>query len=240
MVESADFDGLNDYMARGAALTGAANSKSGIVSTRIRIDGTDNAVQYSIVESTHFILCRVISNGLPGSNAFLIQGTNLGSSVILNISTATAYTQSATWLHVLASWDIASAATHLYVNDADDKDPTVVATNDTIVYTDTNFQVGAGGGSLNKVDGCLAEVYFAPGQYLDFSVTNNRRKFITSSLKPVYLGTNGAGPTGTAPAVYLHLDPSETVANFATNRGTGGDFTITGALAAGSTSPSDF
>lgn len=39
--------------------------------------------------------------------------------------------------------------------------------------------------------------------------------------------------------IYFHLDPAEAPADFATNRGTGGNFSITGALTAGSTSPSD-
>jgi hypothetical protein len=39
--------------------------------------------------------------------------------------------------------------------------------------------------------------------------------------------------------MYHHLDNGEAVANFATNRGTGGNFTITGTLDTASTSPSD-
>ena len=81
---------------------------------------------------------------------------------------------------------------------------------------------------LSAFNGALAEVYFAPGQYLYFSIASNRRKFISRTGKPVHLGTTGMLPTGTAPLVYHHLDDAEAVANFATNRGTGGNFTITG------------
>ena len=90
-----------------------------------------------------------------------------------------------------------------------------------------------------KLKGFFAEVSFAFGQSLDFSIVSNRRKFLSAGGKPVFLGADGSLPTGTAPIIYQHLDDGEAVANFATNRGTGGDFTITGTLDTGSTSPSD-
>ena len=244
MVESADFDGTNDYMTRGAALTGVSNSKSGILSFWVRIDGSVSTSQYSVLgslTSQRFYCVRFTS---ASSNFVGISGYNSSGTSILGLQTSTAYTNSATWRHFLFSWDLASTAGHLYVNDSDDLNSGLnVLTNDSVDYaSETNWQIGASGISAgsNKFDGCIAELYFAPGQYLDFSVTNNRRRFITSSLKPVYLGKDGAGPTGTAPLVYLHLDPSEALTNFATNRGTGGDFSITGTLTAGSSSPSDF
>ena len=238
MVESADFDGTNDWMTRGADLTGISDGKTGIISAWIRVDGSVSSSQYTFLAniSGHFIFCR-FSTGQIG----ILGTTSSGGGAIISLASAGTYTNSSTWLHCLFGWDLANAASAMYINDVSVKDPGSPTTNDIIDYTSTDWIVGAsstGGG--NKNDGCIAELYFAPGQYLDFSVTNNRRKFITSSLKPVYLGADGAGPTGTAPAIYLHLDPGETVADFATNRGTGGNFTITGALTAGSTSPSDF
>jgi hypothetical protein len=85
----------------------------------------------------------------------------------------------------------------------------------------------------------MAELYFAPGQYLDFSTESNRRKFITAIGTPMDLGSDGSAPTGTAPLVYQRLAAGETVANFATNRGTSDDFSIIGTLVTGSSSPSD-
>ena len=235
MLESADFDGSNDYMTRGAGLTGAADSKTGIASFWVRLDGGDSSVQSFVTGATHFAINRGTGGGV-----FQVLGYNASSTVILSMISSTGHSASSTWLHVLASWDLASTTGKIYVNDVDDTSGSSFFSNDSIDYTDTDNAVGAFTDGTNKVNGCLAEVYFAPGQYLDFSVVNNRRRFITSSGKPVYLGADGAGPTGTAPLVYFHLSPSEAVANFATNRGTGGNFTITGVLAAGSTSPSDF
>ena len=118
---------------------------------------------------------------------------------------------------------------------------TITNTNDTIAYAGaTNWGLGAvvGTGS-GKIFGSLAEFYFAPNQYLDFSNIYNRRKFISSTGKPVFLGSSGALPTGTSPIIYNHINKAEAAANFALNRGTGGNFTITGILDTASTSPSD-
>lgn len=231
--DSADFS--SDYMLRGAGLTGAADSKSGVLSWWMRLDGGDGSSLH-VLNSTgnNIIALRRTDNivGIGGENA-------AGTEILLLRSTGT-YTAGAAWLHVLASWDLATGAGHLYINDANDLDTgTDVLTNDTIDYTVADWAVGGTPVPAATFDGCLADVYFAPGQYLDLSLVHNRRKFISASGKPVHLGTTGALPTGTAPLIYLHLDDAEAVANFATNRGTGGDFSITGTLATGSSSPSD-
>lgn len=237
--DSADFDGTSDYMTRGAGLTGAANAKTGIFSAWIRLDGGDGA-QIEMLHGT-------VSLGggdtrfhcFRGSgNKISIFGFNAAGISILNVATVASYTAGATWYHVLSSWDLASAATHLFINDVSDES-TVTATDDTIDYTLGDWAIGAMPSTIQKFNGCLAEFYFAPGQYLDFSAIANRRKFISAGGNPVVLGADGSFPTGTAPLVYQHLADGEAVANFATNRATGGDFTITGTLTTGSTSPSD-
>jgi len=234
MVESANFDGTSDYMTIASALSGVSNSKTGIMSFWHKPAGAGTA--------------RTIYACSPPVDAFnvILQATDLiqvaganGSTTVLGFSTATSSLSAGSWHHVLFSWDLSSATLNSYVDDASSIQGSPTLTNSAIAYA-SQTEVVFGNSGSNKPNGDFAEFYFAPGQYLDFSVVSNRRKFITSSLKPVYLGTDGAGPTGAAPSIYLHLDPGETVADFAMNRGTGGDFTITGALAAGSTSPSDF
>ena len=231
IVDAADFDGTNDYMTRGAGLTGAADSKSGIVSFWYRIDGGDGAQRYLMSADSGIVIQQFTDNKI------YVDTTNSALSSIMSMNTS-AIVASATWRHILASWDLSTASLNLYVNDVSDK--TVVTNiNDTIDYTTTNFSIGAAFNGTFKTNGCLAEFYFAPGQYLDFSNENNRRKFISALGKPVHLGTNGSLPTGTAPIVYQHIDDGEAVANFATNRGTGGNLTITGTLDTATTSPSD-
>src|SRR3990167_3851371 len=73
LCDSADFDGTNDWMTH-AALTGAANSKSGILSAWIRLGGGDGVAQ-RIFEGTEgtalFTLLRRDTNlfGIGGDNA---------------------------------------------------------------------------------------------------------------------------------------------------------------------------
>ena len=236
--DSADFDGTNDYMTRGAGLTGAADSKLGIASLWHRIDGGDGAIRSLLSAATTLAGADFrFELSISAANKFQVAGRNSAGTLILNLLSS-AHTAGASWLHILMSWDMGNAASHLYVNDVSDKTSSTF-TDDTIDYTWADCAVGARPDGSVKLDGCLAELYLAPGQYLDFSNVYNRRKFISASGKPVHLGTTGALPTGTAPLVYQHLDDAEAVADFATNRGTGGDFTITGTLATGSDSPSD-
>ena len=96
---------------------------------------------------------------------------------------------------------------------------------------------GVGGlpdGTL-KLDGSIAELWFAPGVYIDLSVEENRRKFITDALRPANLGSDGSTPTGSAPLIYL----SGATSSWHTNKGTGGGFTENGDLTDSTSSPSD-
>lgn len=236
LCDSADFDGTNDYMTRGAGLTGAADSKTGILSLWIRLDGGDGAtmaILRSTVAANQFLFLH------NSSNIFSLGGDNSAGTEILLLQSNTAYTAGATWLHFLASWDLANAAGHLYINGTSDLAAGSTLTDDTLDYTLADWGIGAQVDGNLKLNGCLAEFYFAPGQYLDFSNAYNRRKFISATGKPVSLGATGSLPTGTAPLVYQRVADAAAVATFATNLGSGGDFSITGTLATGSTSPSD-
>ena len=232
LCDSADFDGVNDYMLRGGGLTGAADSKSGILSAWIRLDGLGPNIINATGNNFIFVL-------RAGDQKFGIGGENAAGTEILLLITNTVYGAAATWLHVLASWDLATASAHLYVNDVDDLAAGSTLTDDSIDYTLANWAIGATVAGTGLVDSALAELYFAPGQYLDFSLVSNRRKFISASGKPVSLGATGSLPTGTAPIIYQRVADGAAVATFATNLGTGGDFSITGTLTTGSTSPSD-
>lgn len=238
-MDSADFDGTNDFTGRGADLTGNGDSKLGVFSGWLRLDGGDGSalriITHATVTNAGIRVSRATFSGQ--ANRLGVTAFNAAGTTILQLRSSVAYTASATWLHLLMSWDMASAS-HLYVSDVDRKD-SVTFTDDTIDYTQSDYGIGGATDGSDKFNGALAELYFAPGQYLDFSTEANRRKFITAGGKPVYLGPTGALPTGTAPLVYFHLDKNEAVANFATNRGTGGNFSITGTLETGSTSPSD-
>jgi hypothetical protein len=232
-IDSADFDGTNDYMRRLAGLTGAADSKKGILSFWTRTDGNATG-------SFRRVIC--LSSSLGGiGDIFRCNTGQTGVSTTMvgtPLQMVTSSYAQGTWMNVLGSWDMATLTTHLYVNDVLDMN-NVFTADANLDYTGGDCSVGGDPNGSNKMNGCLADLYFAPGQYLDFSVTANRRLFISATGKPVHLGTSGAIPTGTAPIVFLSIKKGEAAANFALNRGTGGDFTITGSLDTGSSSPSD-
>lgn len=230
-----DFDGTNDYLTRGAGLTGAADATTGILSCWIRLDGGDAADQFLLADSN--VDGYVNRNS---ANKFRIGLTGVGGSPTFIFDTTSTYTASATWLHILASWNTNFIAgnklSHLYVNDVSNK--TVASDSGgafTVDYTKADWGIGGQVGGSGKFNGCMTEFYFAPGQFLDFSNSTNRRKFISAIGKPVDLGVDGSTPTGSAPIIYLN-NPAAT---FGTNKGTGGNFTITGTLDPASTSPSD-
>jgi hypothetical protein len=239
-VDAADFDGTNDYLTK-ATMTGQAATKTGILSAWFRLDTGavgGNLITAADLGSGFEILKVTISTtqiNILGNN---VSAAN-GFSVTANLSISTG-----TWYHLLVSWDCSTGDTHLYVNDGNEEDFSSTVNQNIDFGLVDNWTVMAyeqdpsfGGGNL--IDGCVAELYCAPGQYLDFSVAANRRKFIDASLNPVSLGATGSTPTGTAPLIYLHLDDGETASNFAVNRGTGGNLTVTGALGTCASSPSD-
>jgi hypothetical protein len=75
----------------------------------------------------------------------------------------------------------------------------------------------------------VADLWFAPGVSLLDGGTiplGTIRKFIDAEGKPVDLGVDGSTPTGTAPAMFFSGD----AIGFASNKGTGGVFILTGTL----------
>ena len=241
LCESADFDGTNDFMTTGADLTGNADAKTGLCSCWVRLDGGDGAGLPILANATtvggsttRFFFLRA------ASNVFGVIASNSSNTTILSMgSTATYTADGSTWYNVLISWDLASTTSRfIYVNDVDvtPVSPTVY-TNDTIDYTVADWSAGGIPSGGNKMNGCLAELYFT-NTYLDLSIVANRRRFISGSGKPVYLGATGQLPTGTQPLVYQRIADGGAASTFATNIGSGGNFSITGTLDLGSTTPS--
>jgi hypothetical protein len=234
-LRSADFEGTAAYMSRGADLTGIADGKQGLISFWFRIDGGDSNT-FTIMQS--FGAVFRVSRAALGT--FQVEANSAVPALILDISTVAAYTSSATWKHFLSSWDLNTAgARHIYVSDVSDLAVSAF-TNATIDYAHAtpNWSIGASLTPGNFYNGCLADFFFHTS-YLDLSVTANRRKFISDKGRPIDLGPTGALPLGVQPLVYQSVRPGDPVTAFATNRGTGGNFAISGSLMFGSTSPSD-
>ena len=239
IVDGADFDGVDDRLSRGAGLSGLADGKSGSLSAWVRLDA-DPSPSGAVFNLMIGSGSRLTVDYNPGIDSLRVIGANAAGTTILSIRSTTALTPGASWIHLLASWDLANAGSaRIYVNDVSDLTQTTY-TNDTLDYTGDGFFVGnhpVGGTNWN---GCMAELWFAPNVYLDFDLVYWRRQFRSASGKPLHLGADGSLATGVAPPLYLHLDDGEAVGNFATNRGTGGNLSVLGGgLASASSSPSD-
>ena len=224
----ADFDGTNDFLARGGGLTGVSDGKTGLFSVWFRKDGGDSAFR-EICSASTLKFRQYILN----TNVLKIEGRNAANTLIFDITTTGTFLTSASYVHILASWDLGTAGRrHIFVGDVEDTNQNTF-TDDDIDYTAADWGIGGLPSGSNKFNGCLSEMYFAL-EWLDITVEANRRKFSTAAGKPVDLGADGSLPTGTAAIIY---EPFEDLDG--TNKGTGGNFNVTGELVRCSSSPSD-
>ena len=76
--------------------------------------------------------------------------------------------------------------------------------------------------------GAIAELYYAPNQFIDFDIEANRRLFLNADGTPVDLGEDGSTPTGSKPITYLSLREGEGAEQFGVNRGIGADLSVVG------------
>lgn len=261
-VDAALFDGTNDYLTRTGAFTGSPSSaKNGILSFWFRASATgtkNNEAIYGIdnpATGAQSLGAQCSLNGAGFSDNFAaFVGTTSNQLQIDLLNSASplpnGFFGATAWHHIIMAWDgaVGWSATRLYIDDVD-KTPASnasnfvanLAVNYTLFdyYSVGSIWDGVYGQFGDKADAAFAELYFAPGQYLDLSASANREKFRTALGKPADLGTDGSAATGTAPMVYLHLADAETANNFATNRTGKGNFTVVGALTTSATSPSD-
>ena len=228
------FDGSNDYMTNG--FSGVSDTKLGIFSCWVKFndgDGSVHTIVQAYTDATHNITIDRQANNTINFTLYAADGT-----VATNIYTTGTVTVSSGWTHVLASWDGANTTGHLYIDDSADLNGTPA--NKTIDYTQSGtYTTGATTAGGSKLDADIADIYFNTDEYLDLSSSANRRKFIDAAGKPVGLGLTGQLPTGSQPTLFLSLASDAAASAFATNKGSGGNLSITGALALASTSPSD-
>jgi len=231
ITQGRDFDGTNDYATRGADLTGIADGKVGLFSFWVRLDGGDSGQMCFFANGANNVACGIYV-GKTSLNLFQVRGADSSNTNKLSLLSASAYTAGASWLHVLCSFDLAAGSRHLYINGGSDLAAAPTVVNADLDLTRGNFSVGGETDAGGKTSSCLSELWFNT-EYLDISVQANREKFRSAAGKPVNLGANGATPTGNQPLIYMPYG------NPADNKGTGGNFTVTGTLDVSSTSPSD-
>ena len=148
------------------------------------------------------------------------------------------------WLHVQASWNLKSPGqtSCLYVNDVSDnhlqsplgyRPCRYVAVSPVQVSFGADPRVPGPGEYAAAFD--ISEFWFSETQYVDFTSAATRALFEAPGGHPGNLASDGSGPTGSPPILYLR-NPYN---SFGTNSGTGGSFTFygTGALIPATTAP---
>ena len=227
----ANFDGTNDYMTRGGTLTGAADASGGTISAVLTFAAGGDGVRQRILNAAN---ASVIFERTAAAR-FQMFVTNDGGTITYTISNNTAISSANGCVHIVMSWDANAAAgakpEHVYLNGVSDKGTITdagVAFN--VDYTATDWGIGArASDGADKLNAELAELWFNP-TYIDLSIAANLRKFVTPSGNRADLLSDGSGPTGSAPLLYVR-GPAATMN---VNLGSGGNFSITGALTDGS------
>lgn len=227
-------DGTNDYLLRGADLSSNANAKTFTMSFWMYptdITGTDRRIYNNTGNAAHI---RIDS----ATGKLLINMENAAGTQILVAVVDTPLITINEWNHVMMSIDLANSSNRsIYISKGNGATTAATVTwttytDDTIDFTVADHCIGATVAGVGPLAAYLADFYLAFGQYIDLTSSANRVKF-RSGGRPVFLGADGSKPTGSAPSIFL----SGQISDFATNKGTGGGFTVTGALTDANTRP---
>jgi hypothetical protein len=226
--EGVDFNN-SPYYSKGS-LTGVSDGVVGTFSCWFWMKGGNGANQTFIsltaAGSARFWILRNTSNQLR------VFG-NSGSGQVLNQVTTPTYTTSmSAYAHVAMSWDLAAGVSQIYVDGVSaGAAPSIV--NTAIDYTQTQNNIGAVSGGTSLANMWVAELYMNFAAFVDLSTPANLEKFRSSGGAPVDLGADGSTPTGAQPAIFM----KGPAANFGTNLGAAGNFTLTGSLSDAATDP---
>jgi len=226
-INTARFDGAT-WISRAADLTGIADGKEGLLHFVVDFRGNDATATTIIANGNGRFK---VFKGTDNKIRFL--GYNAAGSLILDMRTNTAYTSANNAITVTASWDLATGTTHIYVNGVSDKQASPTATNDTIDYTATRWDIAADN-NTQHLNGDLAHVLFDDG-YIDLSNSRELRRFQTGNGLCAYMpGGRVYDSPSTQPLLFL----TGNSINFKHNHGSAGNataFTVPhGTLANGS------
>lgn len=248
-------DADTSCLTRAGGLTGAADAYAGVCSAWV--DPNDASltdckllVGVTAVLGTTSIFSWIFqSNDSNHTHKLLFKdggGAGIGNPSYSNVPGAT---RGSGWIHVCACWDLAHGFVDFFTNGVRDSVgfgalTPLAANSPPADFTGGDWFVNRSDDvGINQVSGFgLAELYFAPGDFINLRLPENMRRLRTPSGKPANLGKNGELVTGRQPAIYMHTDDGESATNFQLNKGYGGAFgsTLNGqTFATASTSPSD-
>jgi len=221
------YDAATNWAARGADLTGNADSKFLTFSLFFRVNGGSLSIR-TIAESAnqnYQIFLNIVDK-----LTFTFKDTTAASAYVF--TSTTVFGASGLWRHVLVSVDTLTDTIQMAVDGVlEATNITVRVPNSTLDWTDTNHFAGADPAALFLWDGCLSMLYFNNATALDLTDPNNIRLFIDGDGFPVDLGPNGEFPTEAIPIVFVPAgDP-------AANAGSGGNYVNNAALLACASNP---
>lgn len=219
-----EYNGSTDLLRRTSDLSGNVNGKVGIASGWIRVDGGDTTQRAIYCASGYRFYVNLMGAGDSWANELWVRAYDVVGTEHLRLRTVSSILAGTGWHHFLASWNVGTGESHLYIDDVLDLYEET-NTDAVLDYTRNVHEIGRiTGVSAGHFNGAIAELYINLAEYIDFSIEANRRLFIDSNGNPVDLGPSGYKPTGTAPIVYMRTPYN----NAGLNSGTGGDFTING------------
>ena len=234
-----NFDGVGAYLERDGNFTDIVNADTFLLSMWAKYVGSDGiwcsqfcdyGANYCYVAKSPFNLFQTYFTSVMGGALYFYNATSV--------------TSSNGWIHVMISCKMSGTKIlQFYLNDVSDLgsvyDSWPMGGDNINFASAINWYVGAGVLSLNRHNGDMGELVInLGGPFIDLSDVNNRRKFISDTGQPVYLGPNGEIPFGVPPTVYLSQPNYSTDADqFATNLGSGGGFFPSGGNTLSNTKP---
>lgn len=233
-IRGVTFDGT-DHLARGANFTSSADGKKGIISLWFRPTAwSKHLLSDETSGGTGYFSCQ-----LGGSGNLFYSFYVAPTPVAVRLDSNTGAITLDQWNHLLISYDCAANKAHLYINDIQSEAVKTINNHAATVTRIERYVGRTGNGTFagTRFEGDMAQLYYNDAEYLDMTVTGNRRKFITAGGEPVDLGADGSIPTGNDPIMFLHLADGGAVSSFNTNKGYGGGMTLTGTLTESLTSP---
>ncbi len=226
------FDGTNDYISKATAIV--ANYDKGICSFWFN-KSTGATNENFIAPISSVPLTSVLQLSISSfSRVLKAQVWKEGTDTLYewSVQSFSAF-ENSHWHNVLWSWDAAAGLMTLAIDDVVNSVQTFPLNTNT-GGAPTAWYIGASSTGSNKLNASLSEFYLTTDVYYDFSIVANRRKFISATKRPVFLGADSSIPTGSKPEIYFKGSGT----GFNVNSGLGGNFTTTGTLTTPTTTPS--
>lgn len=221
----------NSYMNSATAMT-PSSGKQGTLSLWLNFSTMPPAGSQSLIRMGNLFL-NIVNTAVPNtySTYFQILGQNVTTTLLDIRSNTRDVFMPNTWINLLATWDLTVPTANLYLTNVASLNviTLISSANSFISYNIANSSVG-----YNNIGESWSEIWLS-NTWVNLSNVNNRVLFVTSYLQPANLASNGSGPTGAQPLIYLNnTGPTANV-----NDGTGGNFTFQGTIIQANSSPTD-